>query len=107
MGKGFGIDTALASDVGGKIAQTANQDFFFTTYLYDNLHGPFYEGMPLILDSPMDQFATNFTKAYSDLITQRQAIGHALSEAATDAELADLTVAAGFHTLSPQDAAPS
>lgn len=107
MGKGFGINTPLTHEVGGKIAQAANDDFFFTTYLYYNLHGPFYMGMPSVLDDPMSQFATNFTSAYSDLLTQRQHIGKALQNAATDAEMTDLTIAKGYHTLSPRDAAPS
>lgn len=97
--EGFGIDVPMAKDAGENITQAAGNDLFITTYLYYNLHGPFYMGMPRVLDEPMSQFANNFTNAYSALLTQRQSIGHALMNSATATEMTDLTVAKAFHRL--------
>lgn len=105
---GFGINTPLAHEVGSQMTQAFSTDQANPIYgLWDNS----YYYLPTILFEPQSQFRTNFTNAYEDLISQRKAIGDALNNAATDAEMTDLQIAKGFHTASgllPQEnAAPS
>lgn len=109
--RGFGINTPLARDAGGKIAGAAGYDLGNADGLADSLYASYYLGMPTILSEPVSQFTHNFSAAYINLLNQRHAIGDALQDTADDAEMTDLTIAKGFHTyhgrLPQHDAAPS
>jgi len=105
---GFGINTPLAHEVGGEMVTAFYNDQANQIYsLWDNS----YYDLPTMLYDPQSQFRTNFSNAYEDVIMQRKAIGDALNNAATDAEMTDLTISQSFHTangLLPQtNAAPS